>query len=106
MRQGDLTKNGHGPCTVAQRENLVFHLPIKHILAFGSEFSTVRGSRKWVRSERFFCNLFKRHLRIFPSVVIDLTDDFDLREGQSCAALGFLRFRGCHDESVPLAGPV
>jgi hypothetical protein len=35
-----------------------------------------------------------------------LTDDFDLREGQSCAALGFLRFRGCHDESVPLGGPV
>ena len=91
---------------VEQREILVFPLPIKHIFAFASEFSTVRGSRKCIRSERFFCNLFKSQLRIFPSVVIELTDDFDLREGQSCVALGFLRFRGCHDESVPLAGPV
>ena len=29
----------------------------------------------------FFCNLFKSKLRIFPSVVIELTDYFDLREG-------------------------
>ena len=91
---------------MAQRENLVSPLPIKHILAFGSEFPTVRGGREWIRSERFFCNLFKSQLRIFPGVVIELTDDFDLREGQSCGALGFLPFRGCHDESVPLAGPV
>jgi len=54
----------------------------------------------------FCCNLFKSQLRVFPSVIVELPDDFDLREGQSCAALGFLRFRGCHDESGPLAGPV
>jgi len=66
---------------VAKREILGLPLPIKHILAFGSEFVTVRGSRKWIRSERFFCNLFKSQLRIFPSVIIELTDYFDLREG-------------------------
>jgi hypothetical protein len=91
---------------VAQQEILVFPLPIKHVFAFNSEFSTVRGSRKCTRSERFLCNLFKSQLRIVPSIVIELTDDFDLREGQSCADVGFLRFRGWHDESVPLAGPV
>ena len=64
---------------VAQRENLVFPLPIKHVLAFASESSTVRSTRKWIRSERFFCNLFKSQLRIFPRIVIELTHDFDLR---------------------------
>ena len=89
-----------------QRAILVCPLPVKYAFAFASEFTTVRGFRKWIRSKRFFCNLFKSHLRIVPSVVVELTDDFDLREGQSCVALGFLRFRGGHDESVPLAGPV
>ena len=66
---------------VEQWEILAFPLPIKHVFAFGSEFSTVRGFRKCIRSEGFFCNLFKSQLRIFPSVVIELTDGFDLREG-------------------------
>ena len=91
---------------VEKREILAFSLPIKHCIAFASEFSTVRRSRKWIRSERFCCNLFKSQLRVFPSVIIELTDDFDLREGQSCPALGFLRVQSWHDESVPLAGPV
>ena len=91
---------------VEQREILLCPLPIKHAFAFASEFSTVRGFRKCIRSEGLFCNLFKSQLRIFPSIVIELTDYFDLREGQSSAALGFLPFRRSHDESVPLAGPV
>jgi hypothetical protein len=66
---------------VEQREILACPLPIKHAFAFASEFSTVRGFRKCIRSEGLFCNLFKSQLRIFPSVVIELTDYFDLREG-------------------------
>ena len=101
-----LQRMGTDRVLVEQREILVFSLPIKHVFAFAFEFSTVRGSRKWLRAERFFCNLFKSQRRIVPSVVIELTDYFDLREGQSCVALGFHRFRGSHDESVPPAGPV
>ena len=80
-RQGDLRKNGHGSCARGTKEILVFPLPIKHIFALGSEFSTVRGFRKCIRSEGLFCNFFKSQLRILPSVVIELTDHFDLREG-------------------------
>jgi hypothetical protein len=65
---------------VEQREILVRPLPIKYAFAFASEFMTVLGFRKCIRSEGLFCNRFKSQLRIFSSVVIELTDYFDLRE--------------------------
>jgi hypothetical protein len=72
---------GRDRVPVEQREILACPLPIKHAFAFDSEFSTVRGFRKCIQSEGLFCNLFKSQLRIFPSMVIELTDYFGLREG-------------------------
>jgi len=66
---------------VEQREILLCPLPIKHAFALASEFSTVWGFRKYIRSEGLFRNFFKSQLRILPSVVVELTDYFDLRGG-------------------------
>jgi len=76
-----LQRIGTDRIPVEQRGILVCPLPIKDAFAFASELPTVRGFRKCIRSEGLFCNLFKSQLRIFPSVVIELTDYFDLPEG-------------------------
>jgi len=86
-----LQRTGTDRVPVEQWEILPCPLPIKHAFAFAlncrpfgfSEMHSIRGP---------FCNLFKSQLRIFPSVIIELTDYFDLRERQSCVALGFLAF--------------
>jgi hypothetical protein len=76
-----LQRMGTDRVPVKQREILLCPLPIKHAFAFASEFLTVRGFPKCIRPESLFSDLFKSQLRIFPSVVIELTDYFDLREG-------------------------